>query len=71
MGGLTEHMAVSIVSRFRVKLGVKWHTAFAQASPELQFVLCDEWRDIRRNNVENHWKVFWAICLEGVAERQK
>ena len=46
------------VSRFRAKVGGKPRTVCVQARPELHVLLFDEWKDIRRNKVENRWNAF-------------
>ena len=60
--GLTEkNMAACVsanVSRFRAEVSGDPRTVCVQARPELQVFLLDEWRGIRRNNVENHWNAF-------------
>ena len=54
-----KHGCVSVnVSRVRVKVGGKPCTVCVQARPEVHVFLLDEWRDIRRNNIENRWNVF-------------
>ena len=51
-----KHGCVSAkVSRFRVEVNGKPRTVCVRARPELHVFLLDEWRDIRRNNVENRW----------------
>ena len=57
-----KHGCVSAnFSRIRVPLGEQQRTVCVQAPPESQVFLFGEWRDIRRNNVENHWN---ALFLE-------
>ena len=56
--GLTENTAGCVsanVSRFKAKVGGKPRAVCVQTWPGLHVFLLDEWRDIRRNNVENRW----------------
>ena len=52
--GLTENLQVDRKPR----------TVCVYARPELQVFPLDQWRDIRRNNVENHWNVFLELKKE-------
>ena len=57
-----KHGCVSAhVSKFRVKFAAKPRTVCVQARPELQVFPFDEWRDIRRNNVESHWNACYYL----------
>ena len=37
-----------------------FRVACTRELPEFQVFLLDEWRDVRRNNVESHWNVFFG-----------
>ena len=50
-----------------MEVGGKPLEVCVRTRPELQVFPFDEWRDIRRDNVENRWNVFsGTCCLERV-----